>query len=69
MRSMFQNSNAGLEKELAAEDYKAHPVRNRMAILAVTLTTILICVVFTVGIGFAKTVTLSFGAAPGPGGG
>ncbi len=67
MRGMFQNSNAGLERELAAEDYKAHPVRDRMAILAVTLTTILICVVFTVGIGFAKAVTLSFGAAPGPG--
>ena len=67
MRIMFQNSNAGLEKELAAEDYKAHPVRNRMAILAVTLTTILICVVFTVGVGFVRAVTLSFGASPGPG--
>ncbi|MBD5492196.1 MAG: ABC transporter permease [Lachnospiraceae bacterium] len=67
MRGMFQNSNAGLERELAAEDYKAHSVRNRMAILAVALTTILICVVFTVGIGFIKAVTLSFGASPGPG--
>lgn len=67
MRSMFQNSNAGLERELAAEDYKAHPVRNRMAILAVALTTILICVVLTVGIGLVKAETLSFGASPGPG--
>lgn len=67
MSILFRNSNAGLEKELAAEDYKAHPVRNRMAILAVALTTILICVVFTVGVGFVKAVTLSFGASPGPG--
>ncbi|MDE5934102.1 MAG: hypothetical protein K2H40_16690, partial [Lachnospiraceae bacterium] len=67
MSIMFQNSNVGLEKELAAEDYKAHPVRNRMAILAVALTTILICVVFTVGFGFVKAVNLSFGASPGPG--
>lgn len=67
MSIMFQNSNVGLEKELAAEDYKAHPVRNRMAILAVALTAILICVVFTVGFGFVKAVTLSFGASPGPG--
>ena len=48
-------------------DYKAHPVRNRMAILAVTLTTILICVVFTVGFGFTTALSLSFGASPGPG--
>lgn len=67
MRFMFQNSNAGLERELAAEDYKAHPVRNRMAILAVALTTILICVVFTVGVGLVKAEILSFGASPGPG--
>ena len=64
---MFQNSNTGLEKELAAEDYKAHPVRNGMAVLAVALTTILICVVFTVGFGFVRAVSLSFGASPGPG--
>ncbi|MDE7276000.1 MAG: ABC transporter permease, partial [Lachnospiraceae bacterium] len=56
-----------LEKELAAEDYKAHPVRNRMAILAVALTAILICVVFTVGFGFVGAMNLSFGASPGPG--
>lgn len=67
MSIMFQNSNRGLEKELAAEDYKAHPVRNRMAILAVALTSILICVVFTVGFGFVGAVSLSFGASPGPG--
>ena len=67
MSIMFRNSNRGLEKELAAEDYEAHPVRNRMAILAVALTCILICVVFTVGLGFVRTISLSFGASPGPG--
>ncbi len=67
MNILFQNSNVGLEKELAAEDYKAHPVRNRMAILAVALTAILICVVFTVGFGFVGAMNLSFGASPGPG--
>ena len=67
MSVMFRNSNADVEKELAVEDYKAHPVRNRMAILAVTLTTILICVVFTVGFGFTTALSLSFGASPGPG--
>ena len=50
MSIMFRNSNATLERELAAEDYKAHPVRNRIAILAVALTAILIVVTFTVGI-------------------
>ena len=46
MSIMFRNSNATLERELAAEDYKAHPVRNRIAILAVALTAILIVVTF-----------------------
>ena len=67
MSVMFRNSNADVEKELAVEDYKAHPVRNRMAILVVTLTTILICVVFTVGFGFTTALSLYFGATPGPG--
>ncbi|MDE6847488.1 MAG: hypothetical protein K2J99_17210 [Lachnospiraceae bacterium] len=67
MSSMFRNSNVELEKELAAEDYKAHPVRNRIAILAVALTAILIVVTFTVGIGFASASTRAMGASPGPG--
>ena len=41
MSLMFRNTNAALEQELAAEDYKAHPVRNRLAILAVALTAVL----------------------------
>lgn len=67
MSIMFRNSNATLERELAAEDYKAHPVRNRIAILAVALTAILIVVTFTVGIGFVNAQTRSIGASPGPG--
>lgn len=67
MSIMFRNSNVALEKELAAEDYNAHPVRNRIAVLAVALTAILIVVTFTVGIGFVSAETRSMGASPGPG--
>lgn len=67
MSIMFRNSNADLEKELAAEDYKAHPVRNRLAVLAVALSTILLSVTFSAGIGFVQTAARSLGASPGPG--
>lgn len=67
MSIMFRNSNAALEKELAAEDYKAHVVRNRIAVFAVALTAVLIVVTFTVGIGFVRTESRYLGAAPGPG--
>lgn len=67
MSIMFRNSNGALEKELAAEDYKAHPVRNRLAILAVALSAILLGVTFSVGIGFVQTSVRSMGASPGPG--
>ncbi len=67
MGIMYRNSNTGIEKELAIEEYRAHKVRNRMAILAVTLTTILITLIFTVGLSLVRTVSLSYTAAPGPG--
>lgn len=67
MSLMFRNTNAALEQELAAEDYKAHPVRNRLAILAVALTAVLMVVTFTVGVGLVRTTVLSLGASPGPG--
>lgn len=67
MSIMFRNSNAALEKELAAEDYKAHPARNRLAILAVALSAILLSVTFSVGIGFVQTTARAMGASPGPG--
>ncbi len=67
MSIMFRNSNATLEKELAAEDYKAHPARNRLAVLAVALSAILLSVTFSVGIGYVQTYTRALGASPGPG--
>lgn len=67
MSIMFRNSNGALEKELAAEDYKAHPVRNRLAVLAVALSAILLSVTFSVGIGFVQTSVRAMGASPGPG--
>ncbi len=67
MNIMFRNSDLSLEKELAADDYRAHPVRNRLAILAVSLTAVLIGVTFTVGIGFINAEKRSMGASPGPG--
>lgn len=67
MSIMFRNSNGALEKELAAEDYKAHPVRNRLAVLAVALSAILLSVTFSVGIGFVQTSARAMGASPGPG--
>lgn len=67
MSIMFRNSNAALEKELAAEDYRAHPVRNRIAVFAVALTAILIVVTFTVGIGFVNAEVRAMGVSPGSG--
>lgn len=67
MSIMFRNSNAALEREMAADIYKAHPARNRLAILAVALTAVLIVVTFTVGIGFVEAETRYFTASPGPG--
>ncbi|MCM1224942.1 MAG: FtsX-like permease family protein, partial [Lachnospiraceae bacterium] len=67
MRVMFRNSNTALEKELAADDYKAHPVRNRLGILAVALCAILLSVAFSTGIGLIQTLTRSMGASPGLG--
>ncbi len=67
MSMMFRNSDQKLEKELAWDDYRAHPVRSRLAVLAVALTAVLIVVIFTVGIGFMTAQTRSMGASPGPG--
>lgn len=67
MSVLFRNSDGKLEKELAADDYRAHPVRNRLAVLAVALTAVLIVEIFTVGFGFVKAYTRCMGASPGPG--
>lgn len=64
---MYQNTNKECVKELGRENYRAHPGRNRMAILAVILTTVLISVAFTVGFTVYQTVYTMESAAPGPG--
>lgn len=64
---MYQNTNKECVKELGRENYKAHPGRNRMAILSVILTTILISVAFTVGITMYLTIYTMLSASPGPG--
>jgi len=64
---MFGNPNADIEKELALEDYKVHTVRNRVAVLAVILTAVLLAVVFNVGLSLVRTVSLATAASPGPG--
>ena len=64
---MFGNPNADIEKELALEDYKVHTVRNRVAVLAVILTAVLLAVVFNVGLSLVHTVSLATAASPGPG--
>ena len=49
---MFQNTNKEVLKELAKDNYTSHKSRNRIAILAIALTTLLkMCIrdrVFTV---------------------
>ena len=64
---MFGNLITGIEKELALEDYKVHTVRNRVAVLAVILTAVLLAVVFNVGLSLVHTVSLATAASPGPG--
>ena len=64
---MFGNLITGIEKELALEDYKVHTVRNRVAVLAVILTAVLLAVVFNVGLSLVHTVSLATAASPAPG--
>lgn len=64
---MFENSNKDVLRELTDDNYRSHKTRNRLAILAIALTTILITAVLTVGISVTSTV-LNYGeSAPGPG--
>ena len=64
---MYENSNQDVLRELTKDNYHSHKTRNRLAILAIALTTILITAVLTVGISVTSTV-LNYGeAAPGPG--
>lgn len=64
---MFRNSNQEVIKELARDNYISHKSRNRIAILAIALTTLLITAVWTVGISFISTISNYGESAPGPG--
>lgn len=64
---MYRNSNREVIKELAHENYQIHRTRNHIAILAITLTTLLITTVLTVGVSFTSTVVNYGESAPGPG--
>ena len=64
---MFQNSNREVLKELAKDNYGSHKSRNRIAVLAITLTTLLITAIWTVGISFISTISNYGESAPGPG--
>lgn len=64
---MYLNKNTGPIGELARDDYLAHKVRNRVAILAIILTSLLLTSVFTAGLSIAHTYSAFTDAAPGPG--
>lgn len=64
---MFRNSDKEVLKELARDNYSSHKSRNRIAILAIALTTLLITAVWTVGISMISTISNYGESAPGPG--
>lgn len=64
---MYRNTNQECVRELGRENYKSHKGRNRMAILAIILTTMLISVTFTAGFSIYQTIDTAENAAPGPG--
>ena len=63
---MFENSNKEAVREIARESMKAHKLRNLTAILGITLTTLLITMVCTVGISFYDTINRGTDITPGP---
>lgn len=67
VRRIFRNNNREAVRELAMDNYHAHKTRNRVAVLAIVLTTILITAIFTVGISWVSTIVNYGESAPGPG--
>ncbi len=67
VRRIFRNNNKEAVSELAMDNYYAHKTRNRVAVLAIVLTTILITAIFTVGISWVSTIVNYGESAPGPG--
>lgn len=63
---MFGNTNQAIIREIAKENLREHKLRNVMGILAITLTTLLITVVCTVGLSFYETVEKGTDITPGP---
>lgn len=63
---MFENSNKEAVREIARESMRAHRLRNLTAILGITLTTLLITMVCTVGISFYDTINRGTDITPGP---
>ena len=63
---MFENSNKEPVREIARESMRAHRLRNLTSILGITLTTLLITMVCTVGISFYDTINRGTDITPGP---
>ncbi len=63
---MFENSNKEAVREIARESMRAHRLRNLTAILGITLTTLLITMVCTVGISFYDTINRGTDILPAP---
>ena len=57
---MYENSNQDVLRELTQDNYRSHKTRNRLGIMAIALTTILITAVLTVGIS-VTTTALNYG--------
>lgn len=63
---MLENANQEVMREIGRKTFKIHWQRNAMAILAIALTTLLITMIFTVGISFLDTIKRGTEIAPGP---
>jgi len=64
---MFENTNKEMPFEIAKETMKAHRLRNIMACLAISLTTILITVICGAGISTVDAILTEANMKPGPG--
>jgi ABC-type antimicrobial peptide transport system permease subunit len=63
---MFENTNKTVAREIGKSTMRSHSLRNIMAVLAITLTTLLITTVFTVGVGLYEALRRGTEITPGP---
>ncbi|SHH01901.1 ABC-type transport system, involved in lipoprotein release, permease component [Anaerosphaera aminiphila DSM 21120] len=63
---MFKNTNKEVSKELSIKTMSSHKLRNIMAIIAISLTTLLITTVFTTGFNFYRALDQSTDVGPSP---